>query len=267
MIAHDAFVVVGKSFAEFSEDKPALTLSQLDALLQLPPNLLAGRKRLLLGQGVNEQECRKVLQRLSATPDLDARFDASHLHRLVSRAPQALSHKRKPVNTLISQPEQIESDLYSLSLLVDEDSELMGDHQTGQHIQGMVQIEALRQSFLAVTEAFYPTPWDGPSYFVINGMDVSFQNFLFPLPAEIRYRSIEADVTERRARHVAEMEVRQSGQICSSCTTKFAVYPSSVIAEKEAKLASSATAEFLRQFAQPNAVEAADSALSTVAAE
>lgn len=267
MITQDAFVIVGNSFSNFSENKPALTISQLKALIQLPRTVLAGRKRLLLGQGVTESECRKVLQELSDTPELGERFDASHLSSMISRAPPTLSHKRKTVNTLISEPEKIDEDLFSLNLLIDENSELMGDHQTGQHIQGMVQIEALRQSFLAVTEAFFPPLWSGASYFVINGMDMAFQNFLFPLPATIRYHSLEADVTERRARHVAEMEIRQGGLICSACTTKFTVYPGAVIAEKEAKLASSATEEFLRHAGNAKSPRGPASSFTSVAAE
>ncbi|MHB8886098.1 MAG: AfsA-related hotdog domain-containing protein [Methylovirgula sp.] len=267
MITFDTIIIVGNSFSDFSKDKPALTVSQLEALIRLPPTFISGKKCLVLGQGVADHECSQVLKQLKATPELIERFDASHLDAVASRAPQSLSHKRKNQNTLISRPEQIGEALFSLSLLVDENSEFMDDHQTGQHIQGMVQIEALRQSFLAVTEAFFPVPWFGPSYFVINGMEISFHNFLFPLPAQIHYRSIEADINERRARHIVEIEIRQNGQICSACQTKFVVYPSSVISEKEAKLATSATEEFLRKGSQSSRPDACQEICVTAAAE
>jgi len=241
----DTFIVVGDAFAGFCRDKLALTVSQLEALLKLPPEVIPGRKRLILGQGVNEQECRSILGRLNETPALKARFDASDLEAMAGRAPGSLSHKRKSVNTLISAPRQIAPGHYVLRLMVDERSELMSDHQTGQHVQGIILIEAMRQSFLAVTEAFHPFPGAIDTYFVINSMDIAFEKFVFPIPAEIHYHVLQADTRDQRARHEAEVRVIQCDQVCATAQLKFAVYPNQVISEKEAELAHSATAEFL----------------------
>lgn len=247
MNTYETFIVVGDAFAGFCRDKLALTVSQLEALLKLPPEVIPGRKRLILGQGVNEQECRSILGQLHETPGLKARFDASDLEALVGRAPSALSHKRKPVNTLISAPRQVAPGHYVLRLMVDERSELMNDHQTGQHVQGMILIEAMRQSFLAVTEAFHPFPGSVDTYFVINSMDITFEKFVFPIPAEIEYRTLQADTQAQRARHQAEVRIIQCDQVCATAQLKFAVYPNQVISEKEAELAHSATADFLNR--------------------
>jgi HAD superfamily hydrolase (TIGR01490 family) len=134
-----------------------------------------------------------------------------------------------------------------MRLMVDERSELMGDHQTGQHLQGMILIEAMRQSFLAVTEAFHPLPSSNDTYFVINSMEFTFEKFLFPIPAEIHYFSLQADTQKQRARHSAEVRIIQCDQVCATAQLKFAVYPNQVISEKEADLAYSVTADFLRR--------------------
>jgi HAD superfamily hydrolase (TIGR01490 family) len=238
---------VGDAFAGFCRNKLALTVSQLEALLKLPPEVIPGRKRLILGQGVNEQECRSIIGQLNETPALKTRFDVSDLEAIAERAPSSLSHKRKSVNTLIGAPRQIAPGHYVLRLMVDERSELMGDHQTGQHLQGMILIEAMRQSFLAVTEAFHPLPSSNDTYFVINSMDFTFEKFLFPIPAELHYLSVQADTQKQRARHTAEVRVIQNGQVCATAQLKFAVYPNHVISEKEAEMAHSVTADFLRQ--------------------
>ncbi len=81
--------------------------------------------------------------------------------------------------------EKVNENLFSLPLLIDERCELMTDHQTGQHIQGMILVEACRQTFIAVTEEFYMSDKVGQSYYVINDMNIKFSNFLFPLPAVI----------------------------------------------------------------------------------
>jgi len=113
----------------------------------------------------------------------------------------------------------------------------MSDHQTGQHVQGMILVEASRQAFIAVTEEFFMTVNRGNSYYVINNMNISFNNFMFPLPATIHYEVTEKDINDRRARFNAIINVIQNGKLCSSMSVRFTVYPSEIISSKESDLA------------------------------
>ncbi|MDP1217553.1 AfsA-related hotdog domain-containing protein, partial [Klebsiella pneumoniae] len=63
-------------------------------------------------------------------------------------------HKRKKANILITSPEKRDEDNYCARLILQDASELLCDHQTGQHIQGMVLIEAARQTIIATSEKF-----------------------------------------------------------------------------------------------------------------
>lgn len=230
-----SFFVVGETFHEFAKGKDVLTVNDLKALMRLPGRLLDTHNLLMLGQGAQTDDVLDILNVCEANPETARRFEVSDLRRVFDRAPSEASHKRVPHNTVIGAPQRKGADHFELQLMLDERCELMGDHQTGQHVQGMLLVEAFRQSFLAVTDTYFPFG-EGKTYFVINTMHVEFQNFVFPLGAHIDYRIVSADVTERRARYKTTMGLLQNGVQCASAAIDFTVYPAEVIARKEAEL-------------------------------
>lgn len=238
------YFVVGDKFKAFAEGKNVLTLSQLRSLTDLPDGFMDVRAVLKLGQGVQEEEVREILNRHESRGGVKALLELSDLHRVKDRADSVISHKRFPYNTLIGSPQKIVEDEFLIPLNIDERCELMGDHQTGQHVQGMIVIEAFRQSFLAVTEAFFPIE-SKSSYFVINMMNVSFTSFLFPLPAHVSYRVLEANRSRKRARYKVIMSAVQNEVACATAEVSFTVYPDSSIAPKEAELAYQVTEALL----------------------
>ncbi|TRL36485.1 AfsA-related hotdog domain-containing protein [Methylosinus sporium] len=235
------YFVVGDRFREFADGKDVLTVNQLEALTRLPKTLVGARKVLMLGQGVRQDDVLAILRNCEDDPTQSAKFEIADLRRVTDRADETLSHKRVSHNTLIGAPSRLSADRFKLPLNIDERCELMGDHQTGQHIQGMIVVEAFRQSFLAVTEAFFPLGNEGKTYFVINAMKTEFKNFLFPLPADIIYQIDDKDVNERRARHHVTITVIQNMTECASAEISFTVYPADVIATKEAEMAAQVT--------------------------
>ena len=238
------FFVVGDKFTAFAEGKAVITINQLKSLTDLPEGLMSTEAVLILGQGVQEDEVRCILQKYENQVEIVPFLDTSDLRRVLDRAPSDISHKKMSYNTLIGAPQRTADDVFELPLIIDERCELMGDHQSGQHVQGMILVEAFRQSFLAVTDAYFPFG-DEAHYFVINVMNTEFQSFLFPLPDHVEYRILEADVNERRARYKVSMSALQNGIECASGEVTFSVYSASSISEKEAKLAHSVTASML----------------------
>jgi hypothetical protein len=130
----DVVIVVGNVFHEFAHKTGAVTAGEVEALNRSTVSTERDI-RLLFGQGVTTREASVSLDRFHDVAD------ASNFGQIVSRAGGHLSHKHKDHNTLIGAPEQIGERVYSAPLLIDERSELMGDHQTGLHIQGMLQVE------------------------------------------------------------------------------------------------------------------------------
>jgi len=237
--------VVGDKFFQFSHGKNVLTVSQLRGLMTVSGLMMFEHNHVEIqpGQGLGDEDVLGILQLAAASPHSE-RFDLSALERMSRRAPASQSHKRKSENTLISMPRQVSETEFLLDLVIDENCELMRDHQTGQHLQGMILLEAARQSFLAVTEVFF-LPEDGTKfYFVIHEMVASFSRFAFPLPAVVRYRLREHDGDNPLRQHfVADITVEQCGEVVSSFVTDFTTFEDTRISAKEEKLAATACAK------------------------
>lgn len=258
-------LVVGDKFREFSVGKAVLTISQLRGLLDIPTGLTLCEPLILIpGQGLGEQDIDSVLAQATTTAHRD-HLDFSLWHRVPRRAERALSHKHQAKNTLISVPRRIDETLYELDLLVDENCELMGDHQTGQHFQGMLVVEAARQSFLAVTEAFL-LPRDGTKfYFVFNSLVAEYKRFMFPIPARMEYRIRERDDSGHNPRFVVDILFDQAGQETAAVTCGFTVMPDWRIRKIEQTLARQAVDRHLSGLPTTLSAEAQSSPTALVA--
>jgi hypothetical protein len=211
-------LVVGDKFSAYVQGKDAITLSQLQGLLSLPVQFLPGQGRTLLvpGQGLGDVAVRDLLEAASRSSNL-AHFDFSLWHNLPERATSALSHKRRPENILLSMPRQLAQDEYEMHLLIDEHSELMQDHQSGQHVQGIILIEAARQMTILISECFLLPKSDINYAFVLNSMSADYNNFTFPIAASIVCRVVEKRMDNpRRLSFVMQAEVRQCEQTVTS---------------------------------------------------
>lgn len=229
-------LVVGDKFSSYVHGKDAITLSQLHALLSLPAQLLPaqGRTVLVPGQGMGDTEVQQLLSDAASSLNM-AYFDFSLWHSLPARAPLSMSHKHKVENTLISIPRQIAEDCFELHLLIDQQCELMSDHQSGQHLQGMLLIEAARQAMLAVVENYY-LPSNGLNYaFVLNDMSVNYNNFAFPVAATIECRVLSKQIDNpRKLAFTTEAVVRQCHTEVSSLSFSFSAMDRERVGRSEA---------------------------------
>jgi len=152
-----------------------------------------------------------------------------------ARKTVATTHKHRLHNAIISHPERLGDDHFQAALLLDERSELMNDHQTGQHIQGMILIEAARQMFLAVTEEYFiGEQASEPYYFVINQMSVNFTGFVFPVEAILDYQINSKDVSNpSRLRFDVTTSIVQGGISATEISFQFTAYYAANIKKKE----------------------------------
>ncbi|MGE5505034.1 MAG: AfsA-related hotdog domain-containing protein [Actinomycetota bacterium] len=195
-----------------------------------------GRIVVLPGQGLGDDDVAELLA-LAERSAAASHFDLEALRTMPRRAGRSRSHKHRPENTLISEPRRLGETTFELDLLIDEDCELMGDHQTGQHLQGMLLLEAARQSFLAVSEAFF-LPQDTRFYFVINEMTSRYNRFAFPLDARIRYTVREHEAKNAlRQRFVVDIAVEQCGHDAASFVCDFTCFEDDRISRREEGLA------------------------------
>lgn len=234
-------VVVGDKFNEFANGKDVLTISQLKLLTQIPSNIIDKEHEIIIGQGVRKDFAEKVILNQGRNAAHGNKIKICALEKMVNDRKNTHCHKRFEQNVLIGSAEQTEhnGDLFVMSLLIDERCEIMADHQTGQHVQGMLLVEASRQAFIAVTEEFIYKQETG-RYYIINSMTITFSSFLFPLPALVHFEFLQKDINDRRGRFKAQVRVTQHQTLCTTMDVSFTVYPSGLICEKEKSLAEAA---------------------------
>jgi hypothetical protein len=229
-----SLLVVGDRFGGFSAQDGVVTVSQLRR--QLTAGIVAGKGPVLVkaGQGVGTDEWRDLRQHADR---LGLGRQLVFCGRPVRLAVQAEVHKKVETNTLIADLERAGGGLFTASLRVHNDNELLLDHQTGQHVQGMVAIEAARQMFLAVSERFYASRYpETKYYYVIESMYTDFENFLFPLGATVEFQTIRAEVDDpTRLSFTAEISIYQAGRRASHTKVVYSGFESSVIELKEHK--------------------------------
>lgn len=180
-------------------------------------------------QGLSEQELHLLMATLPPA-NLEILLKSCNLPLAKSR----LTHKRRRENVIISRPYQISSQDFVAQLALDDECAEMSDHTTGEHLQGMVLIEAARQIFIAVTEEYcLPPPLAEDSYFVINSFDTKFNAFAFPLPTQITYTVCSQSKTARGSSFTAAIGFLQAGLNVCEVTVQFSVYDATYLGPKE----------------------------------
>jgi hypothetical protein len=227
--------IVGNKFREFSRNDGVITIGEFAEMARTSTfDSLAIGSRLVAGQGVREAELQAIHDQ--ARWALSARdIDIGPALRRGARASRLQTHKHRIQNAIISHPIRVDEHNFEALLLLDERSELMTDHQTGQHIQGMILIEAARQLFLAVTEEYFiGQAVHDRYYFVINNLDVKFKGFVFPVDATLRYEIVSKDIQNpARMRFDTVVSVMQGGACVTEVAFGFTAFYASKIEEKE----------------------------------
>ncbi|MEM6705727.1 MAG: AfsA-related hotdog domain-containing protein [Planctomycetota bacterium] len=217
--------VVGDNFANFAHQHArAITFSEfkLRAASAREENLF------LPGQGLQSEQ-------LSAVYIANTRGGMF----LVSEgeiATRRETHKHEPKNTMVSLPRRVAPKKFELDLWIDGRNEVLSDHQTGQHVQGIALIEGARQSLLAVTEHFDLSPGDSSDFIVVwSGIaDAEFPHFTFPLPIKINYEVLSKEVDRRgQMKFEVFIDFEQAGRTTACLLTSFAAYRKGFILGKE----------------------------------
>ena len=215
-------LVVGDKFHDFSNNKDVVTTSQLEQLIQNPTKIIDNEHEFIVGQGVRRDFIRNILSNHEKNDIFKNKFKICALESFINNKGNHNSHKKKDENILIgiSEPVEKEDNIYVMPLIIDERCELMSDHQTGKHIQGMLLVEAGRQAFIAVTEEWiYGKGCD--LYYVINEISIKFSSFLFPLPTIIHFEFIDKNIKNRRGSFKAQVRFIQNQIVCATMDVSF----------------------------------------------
>jgi hypothetical protein len=171
--------VVGDYFADFLQNDKVISVQ--DFLEKVKNGKADLKQRYIFGQGIDDEEIN----------DLQTNIDQNLYPEIFAALPPArtelrLTHKHKSYNNLVSDPKRISEANYELQMVIDDKNDIMADHLTGQHIQGVLLIEAARQAWTAVTEKYHFVNDNKKYRFVIENIKTSFKHFVFPFPIVIK---------------------------------------------------------------------------------
>jgi len=195
-------IIVGNAFARFAQHESVTTASDLRRRLLLR-DANAAPQRVLLGQGLSDAD-REVL--IHALGDAFVREPAP-------RATVELTHKRADEHVLIGCLKSLGDHSYECELDVNDVADRLSDHVTGQHLGGMLLVEAGRQACIAALECEYGV--DGPMKWGLawSGLSVHFQGYVYPVPARLVVSVRETNPGEIKKRSVrVPIEITQAGK-------------------------------------------------------
>jgi len=183
------YIVVSDIF--FSLYTNCDTISYTEAIRKLKSHNFENNDFLIKGQGLLPFEEDQLI-------NISNSINPNLIKFWIKQQPASteITHKKRSENILISPPTLNSSSIYEADLIISSLNELIIDHVTGEHIQGMILIEACRQMFIAISNlAHKKYKNEIRSYVVFNQINTDFLYFAFPLPAKVFYKlnSIEED--------------------------------------------------------------------------
>lgn len=232
-------LVVSDKFHHFAMKNDVITKSDLCSIL-CAENLIfpeLTKINLMFGQGFSE-EALEHIKKLLSTSEHAKNFDLKALDNVPKRASKQLTHKHKEENILISHPKRQSACTFKMDMLIDENCEMMADHQTGLHIQGMILVEAARQASMAVIEHFLVQNTDEKLYFLFNNLNVNYNRFAFPLPTTLIVTIKKRDETKEKRRHyIMGVDVIQCDNISASLLLDGTMMPDKRVLNMENRFA------------------------------
>jgi A-factor biosynthesis hotdog protein len=239
-------VVVADRFASFARGDQVLTMSDLLALIGSGGPEVEGCHWVVhLGQGIDGTD-RDILEAACEKSEATVRLADPAAARQQAERPSTV-HKDRPENVLLAGVHSPSATHCQAELRIHRDNELILDHHTGEHVQGIVIIEAMRQICIAQFETAV-RPGLGPTAYagVWKRIDLSFEDFLFPLPATVESLIEESDLSrETNLKFRATTAVRQQGRGVATAVIEYSMIGQGRIDTLERRKADQATRAYL----------------------
>lgn len=238
-------VLVGDQFVAFATHPGVYTVSGFVADVRSGHyDTPQGPIPLAWGQGTTPYDLEYVRDALAARGLLDNFPIAAPVEPATGRYS---CHKRREANALVAGLRLIGEHRYQAALALHPDNELMLDHQTGEHLQGLVVIEAFRQLLISVCEQYIVIGLPPREYgYVWHSLAMTFENFLFPVGTALECQFEQVDLSDaRRIRMAATLEVDQAGTRCGVARIEFSALDARSMAVTEHRLARGRVDAFL----------------------
>lgn len=208
------------------------------------------------GQGISDYDRRYIADEIKRRGLAD-RFVIPDV--IARKAARTYVHKHLEKNILLAELESSGPNRLRARLSIDDDNELLQDHMTGWHLSGMVILEAMRQMVIAAAERHEATTMLGEHRsFVLLNWHSRFDNFLFPLDAEINSVLCLSPASKaRRCEFKVDVGINQAGRLVAEGALEFAVITRDALDSLEERHARNSVHELLRGLHAPMPLEAA----------
>lgn len=143
-------------------------------------------------------------------------------------------HKRKAKNVVITKPVLLSKFEFIGFLYVADNCEILDDHVTGLHLQGMLIVEAARQMMISIVENFFLGDSDKfRKRFTLVNIKSEFNSFLFPITVEIKANL--KNFTNNNGNLISEINCAfiQNNIICANVHISFRVHNEKSLLRKE----------------------------------
>ncbi|HJP79298.1 MAG TPA: AfsA-related hotdog domain-containing protein [Pseudonocardiaceae bacterium] len=242
-------VVVADRFAPFADGERVLTISDLLMRVSGKPSGEPHRPWTVhVGQGIESRDWQ--LLESACRDNTTARMAAREAPFGAQLAP-ATVHKLRPENVLLANVRHLTTGYCAADLRIHCDNELVIDHRTGEHVQGMVIVEAMRQICIAQFETDYRCDLPDFEYAgVWKRINLSFQDFLFALPATVSAEVTFADLSRpTNLKFQVRTSICQNGGEVASAEIEYSMIKHERFVNLEHAKATRASQTYLATFA------------------
>ena len=151
--------------------------------------------------------------------------------------PLAITHKATADYVLIGAPRCVGPGLYKTELEIGSGTDRLADHVTGQHIGGMLLVEAARQFGIAAIETEYAANGEMSYGFAWNSLSVRFLSYAFPVPTELTVQLTRNENQTRRNQHSIALAFRivQCGQVVAEVSIETTLLEKAVLSKLESR--------------------------------
>ncbi|MGW5053097.1 AfsA-related hotdog domain-containing protein [Actinokineospora sp. NPDC004072] len=230
--------LVGERFAAFAANPGVATVNRFIGNIRgglyddLPDPVRIGA-----GQGVDASDWAVVAAELGRRGLLDG----FHLPAVPVVVAADLVHKRSQENVMLADARRRGPERLAARLCLSDMNELVLDHVTGQHVAGMVLIEAARQLMHLANHELVVE--DNAHSFVLCSLAAAFDGYVFPLGVDLECALTRLETSKpARLDYCAEVLISQGGETRARVRAEYQIVRSRSLSRQEAMLAAKAAA-------------------------
>jgi hypothetical protein len=192
-------IVVGDLFKNFNKIPLCILYSDWSER-KLVENSQFKDKIFIPGLGLNKLQIAAVN---SSLPE-DLKYNKE-----MNLATNSQTHKYNSDNILVTEPIDIGNSIYESKLIIQDNNELMLDHTTGYHIQGMIFLEATRQMATTIVDKLFNTE---DQYYLMHEIKANYFKIAYPIETTIQLELIEKEAEGAKQVFAVYLNFFQNGK-------------------------------------------------------